>query len=125
KDRVEVIEQFGRLPPVKCYPNALNQVFMNVLINACQSIEGSGKITIKTEARGEKVMITISDTGKGIPKANLPRIFDPGFTTKGVGVGSGLGLSICYKIMEQHKGSITAESEEGKGTTFKITLPVN
>lgn len=122
KDRIKVIVEFGRLPAVKCYPNALNQVFMNVLINACQSIEGNGKITIKTEAQGEKVIITISDTGKGISKENLPRIFDPGFTTKGVGVGSGLGLSICYKIMEQHKGTITVESEERKGTTFKITL---
>lgn len=124
KNRIEVITEFHDIPPVKCYPNQLNQVFMNILVNAYQSIEGKGEITIKTEKQENKVIITISDSGKGIPTEDLHRIFDPGFTTKGVGVGTGLGLSICYQIIEKHKGKIVAESELGKGSVFKIELPL-
>jgi len=124
KGRVEIIEDFGGVPPVKCYPNQLNQVFMNILVNAYQSIGDKGTITIKTRASGQNVLIQISDTGCGIPKDHLNRIFDPGFTTKNVGVGTGLGLSICYRIIQKHNGSISVESEVGKGTTFSIELPV-
>lgn len=124
KNRIEIITEFGELPPVKCYPNQLNQVFMNILVNAYQSIEENRKIIIKTKKQDSKAVITISDTGKGISREDLPRIFDPGFTTKGVGVGTGLGLSICYQIIEKHKGEIFTESEVGKGTTFKIELPL-
>lgn len=124
KNRIEIIREFENLPPVKCYPNQLNQVFMNILINACQSIEGKGTIAIKTEKPENKVIITISDTGKGIAAKDISRIFDPGFTTKGFGVGTGLGLSICYQIIEKHKGKIFVESEVGKGTAFKIELPL-
>jgi signal transduction histidine kinase len=124
KGRIEVQEDFGKLPLINCYPNQLNQVFMNILVNACQSIETKGKITIKTESLDDKLKITISDTGKGISEENIKRIFDPGFTTKGVGVGTGLGLSICYRIVQNHKGFICAESKLGEGTTFFIELPI-
>ena len=124
KNRIEIITEFGELPPVKCYPNQLNQVFMNILVNAYQSIESNGKIIIKTKKQDESIVITISDTGKGIPQADISRIFDPGFTTKGVGVGTGLGLSICYQIIEKHNGKISVESNEEKETTFKIEIPI-
>jgi two-component system NtrC family sensor kinase len=97
---------------------------MNVLSNAEQAIEGEGTITIVTERRGDTVSVKISDDGAGIPSDELKRIFDPGFTTKGVGVGTGLGLSISYNIVEKHGGNIVAESEPGRGTTITITIPV-
>lgn len=123
KDRIAIIEDFGEIPHIKCYPNQLNQVFMNILVNAYQSIRGNGTITIKTETKGQNIFIIISDTGCGIAKDHLARIFNPGFTTKSVGVGTGLGLSICYQIIEKHNGRIFVESEVGKGTTFRIELP--
>ncbi len=123
RGRIEVITEFGDIPAIKCYPNQLNQVFMNIFVNAYQSIEGNGTITIKTQREDNLIIITITDTGKGIPAENLARVFDPGFTTKGVGVGTGLGLSICYQIIEKHNGKISADSKVGKGTTFKIELP--
>jgi signal transduction histidine kinase len=124
KDRIQVIKQFSELPLVPCYPNRLNQVFMNLLINAYQSISGKGEIRISTALIDHEVKIVISDTGTGIKKENLDKIFDPGFTTKGVGVGTGLGLSISAQIVQDHKGRISVESEVGKGSTFTISLPV-
>jgi len=124
KDRIQVIKQFSNLPLVPCYPNRLNQVFMNLLINAYQSILGKGEIRISTALIDDEVKIAISDTGSGIKKEHLDRIFDPGFTTKGVGVGTGLGLSISARIIQDHKGRISVESEAGKGSTFTILLPI-
>jgi signal transduction histidine kinase len=124
KNRIEVVKNFGNLPLIQCYPNQLNQVFMNVLANAGQAIEDKGTITIATERLGDNVVIRISDTGRGISQDDAAKIFDPGFTTKGVGVGTGLGLSISYNIVEKHRGKIEATSEPGKGTTVTITLPV-
>ena len=124
KGRIQVEKQYGNLPPVECHPNRLNQVFMNLLINAAQAIPDSGTITIRTARKGDSVTIAISDTGTGIDPEDRPKIFDPGFTTKGVGVGTGLGLSICYKIIEEHNGKIGVESDN-QGTTFTITLPVS
>jgi two-component system NtrC family sensor kinase len=118
-----VEKQYGNIPQVECHPNRLNQVFMNLLVNASQAIPDQGTITIRTAKKGDSVKISISDTGVGIPPENLSRVFDPGFTTKGVGVGTGLGLSICYKIIEEHQGKIDVESSD-KGTTFTITLPL-
>jgi signal transduction histidine kinase len=125
KNRIEVVRDYGRLPEVECFPNQLNQVFMNILVNATHAIEKQGTITITTRAQGESVTVTFSDSGSGITTENLAKIFDPGFTTKGVGVGSGLGLAICYKIVKEHSGKIDVRSQVGRGTTFTITLPVN
>ena len=124
KNRIEVVKRYGELPRVQCYPNQLNQVFMNVLANAEQAIEGKGTITITTEHRGESAIVRISDTGRGIPPDELKRIYDPGFTTKGVGVGTGLGMSISYNIVQKHNGRIEVASTPGEGTTVTITLPV-
>jgi signal transduction histidine kinase len=124
KNRAVVLKDYGNLPLVYCSPNQLNQVFMNLFINASQAIDGKGEIRIRTGADEGKVWIQIADNGKGILPEHLPKIFDPGFTTKGTGVGTGLGLSICYNIIQKHKGSITVESEPGKGAEFTITLPV-
>ena len=125
KNRIEVLKDYGKLPLIKCYPNQLNQVFMNLLVNASHAIQGHGKIFIRTYHENETVVVEIRDTGKGISKENLHRIFDPGFTTKGVGVGTGLGLSIVYQILKDHKGKIQVESELGQGTTFRIILPIS
>ena len=123
KNRVEVIRDFGEIPEIDCYPNQLNQVFMNILVKASQAIEGGGTITVTTRHPGENITVAFSDTGTGISPENVHKIFDPGFTTKGVGVGTGLGLAICYKIVEEHRGSIEVESELGRGTTFTVRLP--
>jgi two-component system, NtrC family, sensor kinase len=123
KNRIRIVKSFGDVPEIDCFPNQLNQVFMNILVNAAQAIADRGEITVKTWREGEQVKISICDTGVGIPPENLSKIFDPGFTTKGVGLGTGLGLSICYKIIEDHHGTIGAESSN-RGTTFTITIPL-
>lgn len=124
KNRIEIVRDFGDLPKVSCYPTQMNQVFMNILINAIHAIANKGTITITTRRAGENITISFADTGHGISPEHLKRIFDPGFTTKGVGVGTGLGLSIVYKIIRLHEGRIDVTSEVGKGTTFTITLPI-
>jgi PAS domain S-box-containing protein len=125
KRHIEVIREYGDLPKIACYPNQINQVFMNILVNAIHAIPDKGTITIRTRSLGDKVQVIFTDTGKGIPEENLEKIFDPGFTTKGVGVGTGLGLSIVYKIVQAHRGKIAVESTVGTGTTFTLTLPVD
>ena len=125
KYKTEVVKEYGGIPEVECIASQINQVVMNVLVNAAHSIEERGTITIKTGMNGNDwVWVKISDTGKGIAKENISRIFDPFFTTKPVGMGTGLGMSLCYSIIEKHSGSIDVESELGKGTTFTINLPV-
>src|SRR5215813_10186501 len=123
KSRIRIEKRFGEVPQVLCHPNQLNQVFMNILANAAQAIPGTGVIGIRTWRDGDFVKIAISDTGVGIPREQLSKIFDPGFTTKGVGLGTGLGLSICYKIIEDHGGTIEVDTSHS-GTTFTITLPL-
>ena len=124
RDKAEVIKEYGEIPHIHCYPSELNQVWMNLLRNAVQAIEQEGTIKIVTSADETQVYVCISDTGKGIPPENLPKIFDPGFTTQGGGVGVGLGLSIVYNIIQKHNGDIKVESEIGKGTEFIIILPI-
>jgi len=124
KTRVEVIRQYGALPRISCMPSQLNQVFLNMLTNAAQAIEGQGKILLKTEAEEGWLKVSVQDTGKGIPTDVLPRIFDPFFTTKPVGQGTGLGLSISYQIVQQHGGDIRVTSQPGKGTRFTVRLPL-
>ncbi len=124
KDRVEAHRDYGDLPPVECFAGQLNQVFMNLLSNAVDAIEGKGDIWITTRQDGEAVRVSVRDSGKGIAREHLPRIFDPFFTTKDVGKGTGLGLSISYGIVEKHGGRIEVASEVGKGSTFTVVLPV-
>jgi len=125
KDNVKLIKKFSDLPEIACYPAKLNQVFLNLLINSNQAIEKEGEISIITYTKGDSICISIGDNGEGIPKKSLTKIFDPGFTTKGVGVGTGLGLSISYRIIQEHKGDISVESKEKEGSTFKITIPID
>jgi two-component system NtrC family sensor kinase len=124
KEKITIIKDYGKIPLIYCYPIQLNQVFMNILLNAVQAIEAKGIIKIKTFVGDGKVYIKISDTGKGIPPEYLNKIFDPGFTKKGVGVGTALGLSTSYNIIQMHKGEIKVESEVGEGTTLTIILPL-
>ncbi|HXI38644.1 MAG TPA: ATP-binding protein [Bryobacteraceae bacterium] len=125
KGRITVETDFGELPPVECHASMLGQVFLNILVNAGQAIEGPGKITVRTRPDGGAVHISIADTGAGIKPEDRPRVFAGGFTTKPVGVGTGLGLSLSKRIVEEtHGGSIDFESEVGVGTTFHIRIPV-
>jgi len=125
KDRINLIKDYGQIPRISCFPGRLNQVFLNLLINATQAMKDGGEIKISSFLKNKKINIKIKDSGEGIPQENLDKIFDPGFTTKGVGVGTGLGLSICYQIIQEHLGDIQVESEVGKGTTFTIVLPTD
>ncbi|MBN2001265.1 PAS domain-containing protein [candidate division KSB1 bacterium] len=124
KHKAVVERDYGDVPPLLCYPSQLNQVFLNIIVNAVQAIEKKGVITIKTFRELNKAFIQIKDTGVGIPKHALKKIFDPGYTTKGVGIGTGLGLSICYQIVKAHRGELLVESVEGKGSTFTVVLPI-
>jgi PAS domain S-box-containing protein len=125
KHNITVVKHYGDIPPISCFPSQLNQVFLNFLINSKQAIKGKGTITIATSVKNKKVFIKFSDDGIGIPKESLGRVFDPGFTTKGIGVGTGLGLSISYNIIQSHRGEIKVNSEPGKGTEFLIILPMD
>ena len=123
KNRIEVVREYSHVPPILCFPNELNQVFMNLLVNSSQAIPDKGQVVVKTSHDNRWAYVSIADTGTGIPPASLSRIFDPGFTTKGVGVGTGLGLSISYNIVKKHDGEILVSSTVGKGTEFTIKLP--
>lgn len=122
--KAEVVCEFGQLPLVECLPSQLNQVFMNILVNAAQAIKERGIITLRTGTVDDQVWISITDTGEGIPPELCQRVFDPFFTTKPVGKGTGLGLSVSYGIIKKHGGRIDLESQPGKGSCFTICLPV-
>ena len=127
KNKAVVKKDFQPNLSAECFPAQYNQVILNLLTNAAQSIEGQGTITIRTykePGNPDMAVVKISDTGKGIPKENLGKIFEPFFTTKKIGEGTGLGLSISYKIIEKHGGSIKVESEIGRGTDFFVRIPV-
>ena len=121
KNRIEIIKNYGEIPPIKCYPNMLNQVFMNILVNATHAIENEGKITIDTSFNEKELIVKIKDTGCGIKEPE--KIFFAGYTTKGVGVGTGLGLAISQKIIEKHNGRIEVNSKINVGSEFTITIP--
>jgi PAS domain S-box-containing protein len=125
KNKVEVIEELGDIPTLQCYPQQVNQVFMNLLVNAAQAIPKRGKIIIRTYLDKDEAIAEFIDNGIGISAENLQKIFEPFYTTKEVGEGTGLGLSISYRIIEKHRGCIEVESEKGKGTTFRVRLPLN
>lgn len=125
KYKAEVVRQYGELPLVRCLASELNQVFMNLLVNAAHAITRErGTITVRTASGDGKVWVEIEDDGSGITPENLQRIFDPFFTTKPVGKGTGLGLSLAYGIVKKHGGLIEVTSELGRGTRFRVTLPI-
>ncbi len=124
KYKADVVREFGPLPQVQCRPAQINQVFMNMLVNAVQAIPEHGTITLRSGCADDKVWVSISDTGKGIPPELMTRVFDPFFTTKPVGQGTGLGLSVSYGIIDKHGGHIDLQSKPGQGTTFTIWLPM-
>lgn len=125
KYKATVIREFGDLPDVECISSQINQVIMNLLVNAAHAIEDFGEIVIRTHCDGERAVVEVEDSGKGIAKENLHRIFEPFFTTKPVGKGTGLGLSLSFNIIQKHNGNITAEqASSGKGTCFRISLPL-
>ncbi|MDD2759228.1 MAG: ATP-binding protein [Methylomonas sp.] len=123
KYKADVVKENGGIPEVNCIASQLNQVFMNLLINAVQAIEDHGRITIRTGYDERNVWVEVEDTGKGIKPEQLGKIFDPFFTTKAVGMGTGLGLSLSYGIVNKHNGRIEVKSELGKGTAFRVILP--
>ncbi len=125
KYKSTVNKEYGELPLIECYPQQLNQVFMNFLVNAAHAIDKQGEITIKTWADGGNIYAAVSDTGSGIPQENLNRLFEPFFTTKEVGKGTGLGLSIAYDIVKKHNGEIVVDSVVGKGSTFTVKIPIS
>ncbi|OGI04516.1 MAG: hypothetical protein A2Y25_06170 [Candidatus Melainabacteria bacterium GWF2_37_15] len=125
KNKVNIHKEYSDLPMLNCYAGQINQVFMNIIDNAAQAIDEDGNVYIRTRLENESVVIEIEDTGSGIDEEILPKIFDPFFTTKAVGSGSGLGLSITYKIVKSHNGTIDVKSEKGKGTKFIVKIPLN
>ncbi len=124
KYKATVVKDLGDLPKIQGYPQQLNQVFMNILVNAGQAIPEKGEIKITTRAVNGVVEVTFMDNGAGISKENLQKIFDPFFTTKEIGKGTGLGLHVVHSIVNKHHGKIEVQSEVGQGTTFALRLPV-
>jgi len=126
RDRVRIETDFGELPPVECYPALLNQVFLNLVVNAGQAIEGAeGRIVVRTRREGGEVHVSVEDNGGGIPAEIQGKIFAAGLTTKPFGEGTGLGLSISREIVEDtHRGRISFDSKTGKGTTFHVRIPI-
>jgi len=124
KYKARVVRDFGSIPQVLCRPGELNQVFLNLLVNACHALTEQGEIRISTRHVDGSVVVSIADTGCGIPDDIRGRIFDPFFTTKPVGKGTGLGLTISYDVIRKHGGSLTFDTEIGRGTTFHVRIPV-
>lgn len=123
--KAEIVKQYGELPQVECLSSQINQVFMNLLVNAAQAIEERGVITLRTGTTGDDVWVEIEDTGKGIAPEHVGRIFEPFFTTKPVGKGTGLGLSLSWGIVQRHGGHLEVRSKVNAGTCFRLTLPVH
>lgn len=125
KYRADVRLEYGDLPDIECLPSELNQVFLNLLVNAAQAIGPErGLIVVRSGDAGDEVWVEVEDNGSGIAPEHLARVFDPFFTTKPVGRGTGLGLSLAYGIMQKHQGRIEVRSEAGRGSCFRVTLPV-
>ena len=125
KYKADVVKEYGELPEVQCRSSQINQVVMNLVVNAAHAIGAErGKITIRTGVENGQAWFSVTDTGTGIPNDVLPRIFDPFYTTKPIGKGTGLGLSLSYGIVQKHHGTIDVQTELGKGTTFRVKIPV-
>jgi len=121
---VTVQQEFGDLPLLKCAPSKINQVFLNIITNACQAMKGGGVLTISTLKDESNIRILFKDNGEGMNEETKKKIFDPFYTTKEVGSGTGLGMSVSFKIIEDHKGWIEVESEENNGTSITVVLPI-
>jgi signal transduction histidine kinase len=125
-DNITLIREYGDLPPIDAFSGQLNQVWMNLLVNAAQAVGGKdGEVRVSTRVEAESVVIAIRDSGAGILPEHLNRIFDPFYTTKPVGEGTGLGLSISFGIVERHGGTISVDTRLNEGTTFTVTLPIH
>jgi signal transduction histidine kinase len=124
KDGIRLVTDLGELPTVRCYPAQLNQVFMNLLMNACDALEAGGTVSVRTRQTPFGVAFDIADDGPGIPEAARERVFEPFFTTKPVGQGTGLGLSISHGIVERHGGRLTVDCPPDGGTVFRVELPL-
>ncbi|MCD6059991.1 MAG: histidine kinase [Moraxellaceae bacterium] len=124
KYKAEVVKEYGELPVVECIPSQINQVVMNLLVNAAQAIEGFGRITLRSRQEGEWVWLEIEDNGPGMTPEVINRIFEPFFTTKPVGKGTGLGLALSYNIVQKHHGRLEVASEPGRGSRFRLWLPI-
>ena len=116
--------EFEEIPEIQCFPDELNQVWTNLIHNSLQAMKNEGTLTIRGEKKGTDLMVSISDTGPGIPEEIQPKIFQPFFTTKPAGEGSGLGLDIIKRIVDKHNGKIAFQTQAGVGTTFSVTLPI-
>lgn len=121
---LSVTRELDEIPEIECYPNRMNQVFMNLIHNAAQAMGPGGTLTVRTRTDGDGIAIEVEDTGKGITPQSLAQIFKPGFTTKERRVGMGLGLAISKQIIDHHGGTISVESTVGVGTKFRIRLPM-
>ncbi|MBP8215241.1 MAG: ATPase [Propionivibrio sp.] len=124
KYKAEVVKEYARLPEIECIASQINQVFMNLLVNAAYAIEERGTITLRTGCDTSEVWVEVEDTGAGIRPEHLARIFEPFFTTKPIGKGTGLGLSLAYGIVQRHHGRLDVRSKVGRGTTFRMSLPI-
>jgi signal transduction histidine kinase len=124
KSRIKIIKKYGEIPLIRCYIGLINQVIMNLLVNAIDAIEGTGNIEIETGTTNDHVYLRVGDDGIGMSEEIAKRIFEQGFTTKPVGKGSGLGLALTKDIIEKHNGHIEVESESGKGSSFTVCLPI-
>jgi signal transduction histidine kinase len=125
KYKADVVKEYGEIPDIECLPSQINQVVMNLVVNAAHAMgERRGRITIRTGTEVEQVWFEVADTGSGMAPDTLKRIFEPFFTTKPVGKGTGLGLSLSYGIVQKHQGRIGVESVVGQGSTFRVTLPM-
>ena len=125
KYKADVVREYGEIPDIECLPSQLNQVVMNLVVNAAHAMgEQRGCITVRTGTEGDRVWLEVADNGSGIGPETMKRIFEPFFTTKPVGKGTGLGLSVSYGIVQKHHGRIEVRSVIGEGSTFRVTLPV-
>ena len=125
-NNVNIILEYGEVPAISCFPSKLNQLFLNIITNACQAMkEKGGNLTIKTSHDEQNINISFADQGCGMDEETKHKMFDPFFTTKDVGEGTGLGMSISYKIIEAHNGNITVNSIIETGTVIDIQLPLN
>ena len=121
---IVVREQYAPLPSTSCQPGQLNQVFLNLLENARDAVRERGEIAIEARTSGENIVVLVTDTGPGVDPASRPRLFEPFFTTKDVGKGTGLGLAVCYEIMQRHGGAISLDESYPAGARFVVKLPV-